>query len=907
MSRIAQFVIVLLCGAGLADAGTFHSLQGEWRFALDARNEGLAQKWQERRLPDTIALPGTTDEARKGVPNEAREAAHLTRLYPYAGPAWYQRDIAIPAEWTRRRVALFLERTKTSRLWLDGTPLGRQDSLVAPHVYELGPLAPGRHRITLRVDNAGHAAIGDPHQISEHTQTNWNGVIGRIGLQVTDPVWLDDVQIYPDAAARRLRVRVTLGNATGRPVTGTISARPCAGMELHFTAAAHGAILEGSCELTSSVREWNELAPIVSVLRVELASGPHRDLRDQTYGLRTFQTKGTQCVLNGRAVFLRGKVDNCVFPLTGYPSMEAKEWARLFRIAKEYGINHYRFHTWCPPEAAFQAADEVGILLQPELPNWAAFGPKAHDEFLRAEGERILRAYGNHPSFVMLSLGNELGGKPEDRAPFVRHFRDLDPRHLYAQGTNNWVSKFQEGDDYWASFQVNAKHIRGSYATTDLPLGHIQTGPANTLKDYGAEIAGVPVPVVSHEIGEFQVYPDFAEIPQYTGVLRARNFELAREKLERNGMLPQAADFVQASGALAALCYREDIEAALRTRGLAGFQLLDLQDFPGQGTALVGILNAFMESKGLLSPTRWREFCSETVPLLRLPKYTFTTAETLKATAEVAHYGSADLAAAALWTLRDSSGRSIASGRLTGRAIPTGTLTRLGELRIDLKAIAAPARLTLELALENTQARNSYPIWVYPPAVATTSPRVTIRREWNDDTRSLLAAGATVLLLPAPQSLPNSIAGSFAPDFWNYGMFKGFAEQRKLPVSPGTLGLLTDPRHPALAGFPTDSHSNWQWFYLLMNSRPLILDTLPPGYRPVVQIIDNFERAHRLGVVLEARAGTGRLLICTIDLPGQQDRPEARQLLHSLLTYMESASFAPVHKLDDAALAAILR
>ena len=314
-----------------------------------------------------------------------------------------------------------------------------------------------------------------------------------------------------------------------------------------------------------------------------------------------------------------------------------------------------------------------------------------------------------------------------------------------------------------------------------------------------------------------------------------------------------------------------------------------------------------MESKGLISAAKWREFCSDTVPLLRLPKYTFTTAETLTATAEVAHYGLPDLAAAAHWTLRDSTGRSIGSGRLPNKPVPTGTLTNLGDLSIELKSVSAPAKLTLELALDSTEERNSYTIWVYAPAVTTSSPQITIRREWNDETRSLLAGGATVLLLPEPKSLPKSIEGSFAPDFWNYGMFKGFAIERKLPIAPGTLGILTDPAHPALATFPTDSHSNWQWFHLMMNSRGLILDTLPPEYRPIVQVIDNFERAHRLGVVMEARAGKGRLLICTIDLPGQQDKPEARQLLHSLVTFMESPAFAPVHTLDNAALTGILR
>ena len=173
------------------------------------------------------------------------------------------------------------------------------------------------------------------------------------------------------------------------------------------------------------------------------------------------------------------------------------------------------------------------------------------------------------------------------------------------------------------------KSVRGSFATVDAPLGHVQIGPANTMTDYRRSIAGVRVPVIGHEVGQYTVFPDFREIAKYTGVLRARNLEIFREKLRAKGMLDQAEQFRQASGALAVLCYREDIEAALRTPGFGGFQLLDLQDFPGQGTALVGILDAFMDSKGLIEPKAWREFCSEVVPLVRMKKYAWTTGRDL--------------------------------------------------------------------------------------------------------------------------------------------------------------------------------------------------------------------------------------------------------------------------------------
>ena len=241
------------------------------------------------------------------------------------------------------------------------------------------------------------------------------------------------------------------------------------------------------------------------------------------------------------------------------------------------------------------------------------------------------------------------------------------------------------------------------------------------------------------------------------------------------------------------------------------------------------------------------------------------------------------------------------------RQIPQGTLASLGEIRIPLKGIPAPAKLRLELTLQGTDFRNSYDIWVYPEAVDTAPGQVLISRTLDEATRQALSSGGSVLLLPQLSALPQSIGGAFAPDFWNYGMFRKFAEERRMPVAPGTLGMLCDPKHPALSRFPTEFHANWQWFHLLRNSRALILDSMPAGYRPIVQVIDNYERAHKLGALFEARVGPGKLVVCSIDLPKLQDHPEARQLLHSLLYYMNSGLFAPPTALDEAAVERILQ
>jgi hypothetical protein len=498
----------------------------------------------------------------------------------------------------------------------------------------------------------------------------------------------------------------------------------------------------------------------------------------------------------------------------------------------------------------------------------------------------------------MLSLGNELGGDTAAMARLVKHLHEIDPRHLYTQGSNNffWNPKLAPGDDYWTTFRTQnekngLKPVRGSFATIDAPLGHVQTGPANTLVDYRRSIAGIEVPVIGHEVGQYTIFPDFQEIAKYRGVLRARNLELFRDKLRAKGMLDQAESFRKASGALAVLCYREDVEAALRTPGFGGFQLLDLQDFPGRGTALVGILDAFMDSKGLIEPKAWREFCCEVVPLVRMNKYAWTTGETFTAHLEVAHYGAADLhGVKPTWSLIDNHGKTVALGRFPAIDVPQGGVSALGTISTALTQVPAPQKLTLEVSLRGTDYINHYSVWIYPPAVETAlPPGITLARSLDRKTRQTLSAGGRVLLIPDAGSPAATLEGGFATDFWCWPMFHN---------RPGTMGILCDPEHAALAKFPTEFHSNWQWFPIVAAARPIILDATPGSYRPIVQVIDNLQRNHKLGLVLETKVGPGRLLICACDLLKLSDYPQARQLLNSLLSYAASDRFQPSAELS---------
>jgi hypothetical protein len=875
-------------------------LAGEWRFAMGGPAPGTKQQaLPELRFADTINLPGTTETNRKGRENPDRWAGGLTRLYPFNGPAWYDREVTIPETWRNQRATLFLERTKYSQVWLDGKPCGDSMILCTPQEYALGQLTPGAHRLTIVVDNTRKPFNVEAHQWSDNTQGNWNGIIGRIELQARPSVSLDDVQVYPDVTNKSAVIQVRVSSASGQAgqgkLTGSIKG-PGVSIDLPSVNVAwenEGGFTTVQAPLGRGAQLWDEFHPNLYRLVIWLAAAEASDERTVTFGLREITHPKTQFAINGRTTFLRGKHDGCVFPLTGHSPMDAAGWRKYFAVCQEYGINHVRFHTWTPPEAAFEAADQLGLYLQPELPYWGGYEAAQRDG-LMPEAECILKTYGNHPSFVMMALGNECSGSRAVMGDMVRQLRQRDRRHLYTQGSNNyfWDPSLAEGDDYWTTVRTHTArggpmhNVRGSYATVDGGNGHIQVGPPGTWHDYSTGIAGLPIPVIGHEIGQFTVYPHFREIVKYTGVFRARNFEHWRDKLAAAGMLDQADELFRASGKLAALCYRADIEAALRTHRFGGFQLLDLQDFPGQGTALVGMLDAFMESKGLITAQEWRQFCSPIVLLARFPKYTWTVDETFSANIELAHYGEKDLANVSVaWAIQDRRGRKAAAGKLRVGRVEQGGLRQLGVITAPLADLRKPTRLDLTLALEGEPVATCYPMWVYPSReVVKNASGVHLARKLGSAEMALLAQGSRVVFIPEAKSkILRSVGGGFATDFWCWPMFKN---------KPGTMGILCDPNHPALAGFPTEFHSDWQWFHILTNSRPVILDGLAKEIRPIVQVVDNLDRVHKLGLIFEAKVGPGRLLVCASDLASLNDAA-ASHLLGTLYDYAGSARFNP--------------
>lgn len=913
LNGVLLSAFLLLCSLGSQATGLRQKidLSGTWNFALDPQGKGEQEKFWNIELPDNVLLPGTTDSNRKGDKNTNQsETTQLSRYYKYVGAAWYSRNFEIPADWKGKRIILFLERTRPTTIWIDGQEVGKCNYLSTPQEYELTHfLTPGSHKLTIRVDNGKsipQQIRSSSHACTESTQTNWNGIIGRMELQATNPLYIQSIQTFPQVKDRSVKVKISLSEGVklnGKKIR--LSAAAFNSPKKHTAKATELALKDGCKEyeftyqLGDKALLWSDLSPALYQLKATIEG-----IDEQTthFGLREFKAEGTQFTINGAKTFLRGKHDACVFPLTGYTAMDLEQWRRYFRICKEYGLNHCRFHSWCPPAACFEAADLEGIYLQPELPIWGGFKKESAElmDFLMKDGENIMRAYSNHPSFVLFALGNELGGDINVMKDFVNRFRSIESRHLYTYGSNIFLGSkgHVPGEDFLVTCRVGSgegysTHARASFSFADASEGgYLNNTYPNSVMNFDTALEKSPVPVIGHETGQFQTYPNYEEMKKYTGVLAPWNFEVFRSRLEKSGMLEQADDFFKASGAWSVELYRADIEMNLRTKNMAGFQLLDLQDYPGQGSAYVGILDAFMDSKGLIEPKKWREFCSEVVPLLATSKFCWTGRESFTGDIQVANYGEGSLQGKSVtWELKDGK-KTFGKGKTT---IPSGLgLLTAGTIQFTLPDVGKACKAELSLKVPGTAYQNSYSLWIYPANKQTNAGDVIVARQLTDDVLSSLKQGGKVLLMPRKEDCAEvTVGGLFQTDYWNYRMFKSICDRIKKPASPGTLGILTNPEHPLFNDFPTEYHTNWQWYPVIKNSYPLILDNMPKEYRPMVQVIDNVERNHKLGLVLELNVGGGKLLVCMADLETARNTPEGLQFYASLLDYMNSPEFTP--------------
>ena len=908
-------------------------LVGEWRFALDRGDVGITEKWFAKELAGKIQLPGVLqaqgygDDISTNTPWVVTLGDAWWKIQPaglrepfsqpgrvkvpflsqppkhYLGAAWYQRRIRIPQSSANQHVSLFLERVHwKSTVWLDEKEYPSHDSLSTPHSTDFGALAPGEHRLTVHVDNrlqlpaSGH--LVDSHSISDALGATWNGIVGRIELRSAPLVRLDDIQLFPHLVTRSVTIKGRLVNMTGAsgkdsikmmvtqvPFEGNTTQIACTNTPV--TWSVDGGSFEAELFLGSTVCEWNEFRPAKLKLAVGSALLGHQEV---FFGLREITARDKDILINNHPVNMRMAHFGGDFPLTGYPAMEEAPWRKIFQACRDYGLNGMRFHSWCPPEAAFVAADALGFYLQPECGLWADFGNQETRAFLEAETTRIIKAYGNHPSFVMLAPSNEPKNYSRTLPLWAKVNYAKDSRRLYAAATG-WSDSSQVIGG--AQFATLVRYGKGQLRNSTGWFGG----------DYSTALEGVGIPVLSHEVGQWCAYPDFDVMKKFTGYMRPSNYEIFRYIAEQNGLSEMNKAFAWASGRFQLACYKEEIEANLRTPGLAGFQLLDLHDYLGQGTALIGVLDAFWEDKGYASSEAFRSFCGPVVPLAWLKKRIFTTDEKLEAAIGVAQFGQNDLTNALVrWEVLDDKNRVVGESQTRpAHAIPVGFKGKCLDVAMDLRQLQAPARYRLVARIKagGTCYKNEWNWWLYPVQIeASKVSDVLITSNWSDAAKNL-AAGGKVLFMPGVDGLDPLKCPPMrnVPVFWNIQMTVR-PPQNPAPRFDAFLGLLCETNHPALSAFPTDRNCDWQWTAIIHNVRAINLAAAPRELKPIVWAIDDWNRSWRLGVIFECRVGTGRLLVSAINLSEDHRSPVARQLRRSLVAYMGSKQFEPVTALS---------
>lgn len=920
-------LLLLMCTLALHAQRTI-DLSGSWNFQVDNEDIGITQEWfaKKKRLDDKINLPGSMAEKLKGnkvtietkwtgslydssfyfnpymekyrVEENIKFPFFLTPDRHYVGVAWYKKIITIPTNWKGERIVLSLERPHIeTTLWVNNKRIGMQNSLCVPHVYDITEaVKPGACQISIRIDNRiKEVNVGpDSHSITDQTQGNWNGIVGKMMVTAASPVYLDDIQVYPNVTNKQAVVKMVIKSTKLNGVaTIKLSAQSFNSDKKHLLAPQVQAVMikngEAYCQMTLPMGDemltWDEFDPALYRLKAEITSNKQTETKEVQFGMREFTIQGKWFYVNGTKTMLRGTVENCDFPLTGYAPMDVASWERVFRICRDMGLNHMRFHSFCPPEAAFIAADLVGFYLQPEGPSWPNHGPKLGmgqpiDAYLMDETIRLTKEYGNYASYCMLACGNEPSGRWVDWVTkFVEYWEKTDSRRVYTGASVGGSWQWQPRNQY---------HVKAGARGLDWTKRQPES-----LSDYRERIDSVKQPYVSHETGQWCVFPNFSEISKYTGVNKARNFEIFRDQLADGKMAEKANDFLMASGKLQALCYKNEIEKTLRTPNYAGFQLLAINDYSGQGTALVGLLDVFFDEKPYINAAEFRRFCSATVPLARISKFVYTNDEVFTADIEVAHFYKAPLKnAKTLYAFKDQYGKVLAKGTVSNKDIPVGNCFKLGSISFLLSQITTPEKVTLEVKIEGTDAVNDWDFWVYPAKVDITQGEVYITDTLDAKAQETLRTGGNVLITAAGKiSYGKDVVQYFTPVFWNTSWFK--------MRPPHTTGIWVNNYHPLFKNFPTEYHSNLQWWELLNNAQVMQFSEFPDSFQPLVQSIDTWFISRKIGMLFEVNVEKGKLMMTSMDVTNNlENRIVARQLYKAILDYMNSDQFRPQERIE---------
>ena len=879
-------------------------------FSYDAPDEPVEYREDVPEAEQVLLSEWLSDEE-EGTPfSEAPVRppilSRYTRKYSYEGPARISRLLSC-REVPGTRLFFEVERARELTLLIDGEEIlpYAAPTLSTPQVFEVTGHLDGDHMLTVISDNRyedlPRKDILYSGTASDEAQTNWNGLLGYVRLREEEECFVDRITVR----TKEDRLTVYLEISAPGPRNAILRISSSALEEEYektlLLTKEFTAIVIPDLKLRDGIEKWDEEEGQLHEITVAL-NGVEKTA---SFGVRDLGcTEEGRLTLNGRTVFLRGETNSVVFPETGYAPTDVSSWKKILNQYRAYGANFVRFHSYCPPEACFRAADELGFLLMPELScrnPVNAMETEEAQEYYMTEMREILLTYGSHPSFVMLSFGDSLisgsSGK-EFRREMLRSAKKIDPTRLYTPGSD--PENGREGPDGESDFYI-ASHYRDyllracdSTEKEEAGLrGFLNRHYPSAKENYNEAVAALREsyhrPVIGYEAGQYGILPDFSELDLFSRFLSPDNITARREKAEKAGLLPQWKKRIEASGELALLSYRAEVEAVLRTPGMSGITLLGLQDYPGRGTALVGMMNTHMIPKGFsfADPKRFRRFFGPVVPLVLLDRYTYEQGDTLSARVVIANYGKEDLQQQASYTL--SCGDIAVKGTLPGKNFPAGRNTDAGTLILPLKFDGMDEREAVKFTLTVRIGRyeNDYPVYVYPKFIPICPEEVYETDSFDYNTLRVLEEGGTVFLTPraAKETIPGSVKTQFTTDFWTKSLY---------PKQAGTMGqYIENPDHPVFRYFPTDFHTGYQWFSLA-GSRAV---EIPRRIRSLVTVTDRSEELRNLSQLFEFRVGNGCVLFSSMGIKEQMEHPEVRALLTGIYEYLESYDFSPSESL----------
>jgi len=853
-----------------------------------------------------VELPGTLDTNKIGLEDEKNLTTRLTRLHTYEGKVKYIRTIHIPLI-KNKRAFLKIERTRELRLYINGEEINsfEEGTLSTPYLFEVTRYIGQQVDIECIVDNEytkwPRTSIIGSSAATDESQTNWNGILGEFAILEESLTFIHRLRAY--SQQDRIDVHVEMVGVERKmemeSVHFTLYCKAFVEEKVEvYSTDTHDCfydeqrkffsfVIKG-IELKKDCKRWEEGEGNLYELTMRIQD---MDIEKTIqFGIRSFGVNRDLCLaINDRKIFLRGETNCCFFPEEGHPPISVKQWREVLAVYESYGVNCMRFHSWCPPKAAFVAADEMGMLMQPELSQWNfkdAFDDEKSQLYYRKELYSLLQNLANHPSFVMLTFGNELQATKKGEVfadKLLEEAKKYDSTRLYANSSNYYYGEkgLDEKSDFYTGMSFYDEILR---ATSSPMIGHLNNKYPSSNHSYDEVVKKIQEqgkPVFGFEVGQYEILPDFLEIPEFQGVTRAVNLECVQQKVEEADMLEAWEAYVNATGELALLSYKEEVEAAIRTRGMSGLFLLGLQDFLGQGTALVGMINSHLKSKpyAFAKPERFRAFFHDKLPLLLLPKYIYESGEELVASFQFANFSKHEVHAVAGWRLWENQ-KELNSYEYARKLFENGEITNIEDVKIKLLEVEEAKRLDIEIYVEGYW--NRYPLWIYPKQSVIIRDEQRVATKVTEELINYVESGGRVFLEPEVQKekLPQSIGGQFTTNFWSVKTF---------PEQEGGMGMLIDVQSKALEKFPTEVHSNYQW-WVMSKGRPMIL---PKRIQPIVKVLDNINRFSHMGLLFEVQLGEGMLLISSMGLLNHQEYPECRALLNSFVEYLDGDGVLP--------------